>query len=114
MHSKGVGMNKRLNPAAAQPLRAPAIQLVGFECGVRVGPPIVHAVAPGEMFGVSLAGAIEMIDEFAEPGRTLLLDLQSALARVAALQPKSPLLHRTADLKTCPTTEQKEQPHEPR
>jgi len=107
-------MDKHLAPITTQPLRDPAIQLVGFECGVRVGPPIVHAVAPGEMFGVSLVGAIEMIDEFAEPGRTLLLDLQSALARFAALQPKSPLLHRTADVKTCPTTEQKEQLHEPR
>ena len=114
MHFRGGHMNKCLHPAAEQPLRAPAIQLVGFECGVRVGPPIVHAVAPGEMFGVSLAGAIEMIDEFAEPGRTLLLDLQSALTRLAALQPKSPLLHRTADLKTCAATEQKEQTHESR
>jgi hypothetical protein len=107
-------MNKRLSPTATQPLRASAVQLVGFECGVRVGPPIVHAVAPGEMFGVSLAGAIEMIDEFAEPGRTLLLDLQTALARLAAMQPNSPLLNRTVDAPKCPTTEQKEQPHEPR
>jgi hypothetical protein len=94
--------------------RAARVQLAGFECGVRVGPPIVHAIAPGEMFGLPLATAIEMIDEFAEPGRTLLLDLHRALARLASTHPNSQLLNRTPEPKDCPKTEQKELRHEPR
>lgn len=94
--------------------RTSRVQVAGFECGIRVGPPIVHAIAPGEMFGLTLASAIEMIDEFAEPGRTLLLDLHTALARLALAQPNSQLLSRTPELMNCPTTEPKELRHEPR
>lgn len=76
----------------------PLVQLVGFECGVHLGPPIVHATKPGEMFGVTLDGAMEMIDEFAEPGRTLLLDLHAALDRLAKTHQLSPLLYREASV----------------
>lgn len=96
------------------PARTPRVQLTGFEFGVRMGPPIVHAIAPDEMFGLTLASAIEMIDEFAEPSRRLLLDLNSALARLALAQPNSQLLNRTPESTNCPTTEQKEPRHEPR
>jgi hypothetical protein len=80
------------------PAPRPLVQLVGFECGVHFGPPIVHATKPGEAFGVTLDGAMEMIDEFAEPGRTLLLDLRAALDRLAKAHQLSPLLYREASV----------------
>lgn len=83
------------------PARRPLVQLVGFECGVHLGPPIVHATTPGEMFGVTLAGALEMIDDFAEPGRTLLLDLHAALDRMAKTNQLSPVLYREAAVSWC-------------
>lgn len=107
-------MSGNATSGCAEPSRVARVQLAGFECGVRVGPPIVHAIAPGEMFGLPLASALEMIDDFAEPGRTLLLDLQSALDRLASTHPNSQLLNRTPESKDCPRTEQKELRHDPR
>jgi len=90
-----------IDNSTATPVRRPLVQLVGFECGVHLGPPIVHATTPGEMFGVTLAGALEMIDDFAEPGRTLLLDLHAALDRMAKTNQLSPLLYREAAVSWC-------------
>lgn len=107
-------MSCQVTSSCTAPARTARVQLAGFECGVRMGPPIVHAIAPGEMFGLPLASAIEMIDEFVEPGRTLLLDLQSALTRLASTQPNSQLLNHTPESKDCPKPEQKELRHDPR
>lgn len=91
-------MTALISSRPVAPAPRPLVQLVGFECGVHLGPPIVHATKPGEAFGVTLEGAIEMIDEFAEPGRTLLLDLHAALDRLAKTHQLSPLLYREASV----------------
>jgi hypothetical protein len=95
-------MNTHTLPAAAG---TPHINLLGFECGLHMGPPIVHAASGTELFGEAFYDALKRIDEFTEPGRTLLLDLQAALERVAQAAPRSPLVFRDtapgAYLPTC-------------
>lgn len=86
-------MSTRTLPATAG---TPHIKLVGFECGLHMGPPIVHAASGTELFGESFCDALKRIDEFTEPGRTLLIDLQAALERVATTDPHSPLIFRNA------------------
>jgi hypothetical protein len=85
-------------PPNGDQMPGPRVELVGFECGLQMGPAIVHAKAPGEMFGVTLDNAMHMIDEFAEPGRTFLLDVKAALDRLANVHPLSPLLYRETDV----------------
>lgn len=75
----------------------PHINLLGFECGMHMGPPIVHATTGAELFGESFHDALKRVDEFTEPGRTLLLDLATALERVAQSHPRSPLIFRAPD-----------------
>lgn len=85
-------------PNQSTPGAVPKIELVGFECGLHLGPAIVHAKAPGQMFGVTLDDAMHMIDEFAEPGKTFLIDVKAALDRLANVHPLSPLLYRDTDV----------------
>lgn len=75
---------------------APTIELVGFECGVHMGPPVVHIRTGNELSGELFRTALQHIDEFQEPGRTLLLDLQAALDRVTEVDPASRLIFRPA------------------
>lgn len=75
---------------------APTIELVGFECGLHMGPPVVHIRTGSELSGELFRTALQHIDEFQEPGRTLLLDLQAALDRVAEVDPASRLIFRPA------------------
>jgi hypothetical protein len=61
--------------------------MVGFTAGTDFGPPTVHIHAPGELFGLTLASAAGRADEFQEPDRTLILDMQRALRRAHAADP---------------------------
>lgn len=65
----------------------PSLDLVGFHCATHPQMSFARPVAPGEQFRIALSGALEMIDGFIEPGRSMLLELHARYQQLAAANP---------------------------